>query len=401
MNAGAPSARATVHGHCAEPGHGDNEGMAVAAIAFLLGSFVGSFLNVCIHRLPRNESVVHPPSRCYSCGTHVQWYDNLPIVSWLILRGRCRWCDAPFSIRYLLIELLVGAVTAAVAWLAFAPSHPWSALWADGAGLAWPWPQSIACASVLVLAYFLIVSVFTDLDHMIIPDELTKSMQVAAPFLAALTGANLAFGWLPIDLLMRIDGAGSRIATVGPFLTIAALSLVFLLASLPIAHRVYDRFCTGPMAWRKEDHQGFRAGVLWFVGAMVPPIVVVPMLIAWGDPWLQAVGVGLAQAVLGSLAGWLSLYVVGLLGTAAFKRNAMGFGDVKFLAPIGCFLGPVGVLYAFFAAAIVGTVVGIPMRLFHSKREIPFGPYLAIGAAIVLIWGVPLHHWLVGLVFGR
>jgi len=72
----------------------------------------------------------------------------------------------------------------------------------------------------------------------------------------------------------------------------------------------------------------------------------------------------------------------------------MGFGDVKFLAPIGAFLGPVGVLYAFFFAAMVGTVVGLPMRLLASRREIPFGPWLAVGAVLALIWGPTLHQWL-------
>ena len=94
------------------------------------------------------------------------------------------------------------------------------------------------------------------------------------------------------------------------------------------------------------------------------------------------------------MAGWLSLYLVGLLGTLAFKRNAMGFGDVKFLAPIGAFLGPIGVVYAFFAAALVGTIISVPMRLLKESREIPFGPYLAIGSLMVLYGGPRLHHWL-------
>jgi leader peptidase (prepilin peptidase) / N-methyltransferase len=374
--------------------------MALLAIAFLFGSFIGSFINVCIHRLPRNESVVHPPSRCYSCGTHVQWYDNIPLVSWLVLRGRCRWCDAPFSIRYLLIEALVGAITAAVVWVAFQPTHPWTAFWALPAGVREPVAQGLASAAMLALAYYLIVSVFTDFDHMIIPDELTKSFQIAAPFLAALTGANLAVGWQPVPLLLRIDAWDHVEAAPWPFAAIVASSIVVLLASLPLARRVYTRFCTGPTTWSADDHRGFRVGVLWFAASLVAPAILAFSLVSAAEPW-RIFALGLAQAVLGALAGWMSLYLVGLLGTAVFRRNAMGFGDVKFLAPIGCFLGPVGVLYAFSCAAIIGTMVGIPMRLMRARREIPFGPYLAIGSALVLVWGPALHHWLMTVVVGR
>jgi prepilin signal peptidase PulO-like enzyme (type II secretory pathway) len=76
-----------------------------------------------------------------------------------------------------------------------------------------------------------------------------------------------------------------------------------------------------------------------------------------------------------------------------FRRNAMGFGDVKFLAPIGCVVGPVGVIYVFFVAAVIGSVVGLPLRLLRSRREIPFGPYLAVGALVVLGWGPQLHQF--------
>lgn len=88
---------------------------SIAAIAGLLGLAVGSFLNVVVYRLPRGMSLVHPGSACPSCGAPVKWYDNVPLVSWAILRGRCRQCRQPISIRYPLIELATGAVFAVVA----------------------------------------------------------------------------------------------------------------------------------------------------------------------------------------------------------------------------------------------------------------------------------------------
>ena len=88
-------------------------GMAVFA-AFALGACLGSFLNVCIWRIPRGESVVTAPSHCTSCGTEIRWYDNLPIISYLALRGRCRVCHTPYSCRYLVVEALTGSLFTAI-----------------------------------------------------------------------------------------------------------------------------------------------------------------------------------------------------------------------------------------------------------------------------------------------
>jgi leader peptidase (prepilin peptidase)/N-methyltransferase len=372
-----------------------------AVLGFLFGAFIGSFLNVCIHRLPRNESVVLPPSRCYSCGTQVQWYDNLPVISYLILRGKCRWCDAPFSIRYLLLEVLVGAVSALVMWWAFnADAAP--APWLLAAGISEDVARAISAAVVLALVYLLIVASFIDLEHTIIPDELTKSFQLAAPFLALGTGAVLGHQQVidPTSWLMHRTVLGQPVETTSVFvwyvLAVVGSVLLFLMVSLPLARAIYGHFCPPEQRWREEDHQGFRLGVLWFVAATVMTTAVV-LLVAWWQPgsgwWRLGVGHA-ALAIFGSLAGWMSLYLVGLLGTIAFRRNAMGFGDVKFLAPIGAFLGPIGVFYAFFFAAVVGTIVGLPMRLLAARREIPFGPWLAVGAVLALVWGPQVHYWL-------
>jgi leader peptidase (prepilin peptidase)/N-methyltransferase len=93
------------------------EGPPAVVIAGVFGSILGSFLNVCVHRLPRNESVVRPRSRCPKCGRGIAWYDNVPILSWLALRARCRHCRAPISIQYPLVELAVALIWAgSVAW---------------------------------------------------------------------------------------------------------------------------------------------------------------------------------------------------------------------------------------------------------------------------------------------
>lgn len=372
-------------------------------IGFIFGAFVGSFLNVCVHRLPRNESVVNPPSRCYACGTHVQWYDNLPVVSWLVLWGRCRWCGAAFSPRYLLLELMVAGLTAAVVGWAFASPSAASPFLLS-VGVSEPIARAVAGAAVLALVYFLLVSSLIDLDHMIIPDELTKGFQFAAPFLAVLAGTNLGHLDLldPGAWLWRSDVYGNRTLNLNPFAavtgTVVIGTIVSLIASLPLARWIYGRLLPESQRWIEADHHGFRRGVQVFCAVLALSGTALAAIVVFRPgAWWELLAMQGTIAVFGSIAGWMSLYLVGLIGTVVFGRNAMGFGDVKFLAPIGAFLGPVGVLYAFFVAAILGTALGLPMRLLASRREIPFGPYLALGAVVVMFFGGDLHHLLFGV----
>lgn len=353
-------------------------------LAGLLGTFIGSFLNVCIHRLPRNLSVVHPPSRCGACGTRLPWHDNVPILGWLLLRGRCRACGTRFSIRYLLAELACGGLTAgAVAWATTRPLLV--------SGTAWdPVLMGGAIAALVVLVWWLAVCAVIDLDHTIIPDELTKSFQVFAPFLAvlAVTNGALEDGSFPLQWGIHQDVFGAMTAQPGTLMTwtgaLGGGAILLLLASLPLARAIYG--CHG---WTEEDHRGFAQGVRWFAGATALHTSAAVGAVAWWG--VTAWTLLLAQALIGSLVGWFSLYLVGFLGTVAFRRNAMGFGDVKFLAPIGAFVGPLGVVYLFFAASVLGAAIGYPRRLLGGGREIPFGPFLAVGTLIVLLFGAWIH----------
>lgn len=111
-------------------------GLLVGGCA-LLGLFVGSFLNVVIHRVPNGESVVRPRSRCPSCGQEIAWYDNIPVLSWVLLRGRCRRCQTTISVRYPLVEVLTAVVFGALAWAM--ADQPWAIpayLWVGGVGVA-------------------------------------------------------------------------------------------------------------------------------------------------------------------------------------------------------------------------------------------------------------------------
>lgn len=151
----------------------------------LLGLVVGSFLNVCIHRLPADRSVVRPRSMCPSCGKTIAWYDNVPVISYILLRARCRSCRAPISLRYPAVEI----ATALISWMVF---------WRYG--VDWRFPVFFAFSAALLTVSLI------DLDHRIIPDEISLSGAVLGlllalltpllPFWDALLGALLGGGFL-------------------------------------------------------------------------------------------------------------------------------------------------------------------------------------------------------------
>jgi leader peptidase (prepilin peptidase)/N-methyltransferase len=166
--------------------------VAAIVLAAVGGLIVGSFLNVVVHRLPRKESLAHPPSRCPSCGAPVRPYDNIPVLSWLLLRGRCRSCKAPISPRYPLVEAVTGLLWALVTW----------ARWDDASG--------IALGIVLVTA--LIPIALIDYDHRIIPNRITGPAAIVAIVL------GLA---LDMDFVVEQLIAG---AAAGGFFLLAAIA---------------------------------------------------------------------------------------------------------------------------------------------------------------------------------
>ncbi len=196
----------------------------------LLGLCLGSFANVVIHRLPLNESVVKPRSRCPSCKTMILWYDNIPVLSWLFLAGKCRSCKVRIPVRYPFVELLMGVVFAAV-YFRF--------------GLTW------SCLEYLVLSFGLVTVSFIDLDHRIIPDEFSLSGIVLGLLGAALSpersfydsivGVLLGGGffWAIAYLYLVIrkqDGLGGGdiklLAWIGAYFGWVSIPFIILLSSI-------------------------------------------------------------------------------------------------------------------------------------------------------------------------
>jgi leader peptidase (prepilin peptidase)/N-methyltransferase len=243
-------------------------------LAAVLGLALGSFLNVLALRLPAGESVVTPGSRCPRCKTPLRWYHNVPLASWVALRGRCATCKEPISWQYPAVEALTAVIWGATAW----------ALGATPAAL-----------HAVVFLTLLVAIAVADLRFYIIPDELSLG--------GAVLGLALAF----------LPGA--------------------------------------------------------------PTIV---------------------EALVGALVGGGVLWVVAIVGTWAFRKEAMGGGDIKMLAMIGAFLGWKGALLTIFLGALAGTVVFVPLA-WKTDRLVPFGVFLAVGAALALTLGDDLLAWYLGM----
>lgn len=249
----------------------------------LVGAALGSFLNVCIYRWPAGESVIRPRSRCPGCGSPVAWYDNLPVVSWLILRGRCRSCGEPISVQYPLIE-----ATVALTWLGMA-------LWL-GPGL-----EAVRGATFLTI---LLGIAIIDARHRIIPDQLS------------------------------LGGA---------------------LAGLAFA--------------------------------------------AWPD------GFPFMVALIGAGAGYGVMWGVKLAAEAAFRKPALGVGDIHMMAMVGAFVGWDGGLLTILLGSFLGLAIGVPLAWVRGELEamgtyLPLGTFLAMGGAVTYLWGDLMIQWYLGYAFG-
>jgi leader peptidase (prepilin peptidase)/N-methyltransferase len=238
-------------------------------VAFVFGAMIGSFANVCIHRLPWRQSLVFPGSHCPRCQQAIRPWHNIPVLSYLWLGGRCAYCQSLISWRYPLVELLCGLLYIFL-------YHQFGC--------------SLQSLVFTLLATALLIVSFIDLAHKIVPDVIT----------------------------------------------------------LP----------------------GILAG-------MVASVLLTP--------------VGLGNAFIGLCLGGGLFFLIAVL-----SRGGMGGGDIKLVAMIGAFLGWQAVLVTIFMGALLGAVVGISLMLLKQKSRkdpIPFGPFLALGAFVAMVWGPDLIFW--------
>ncbi|SEO35119.1 prepilin peptidase [Propionispora vibrioides] len=243
---------------------------------FLFGLCMGSFLNVCIYRLPQGDSIAYPPSHCMHCQSRLQMVDLIPVLSYLFLRGRCRQCGTPYSIRYTFVEILTGCLF----------------IWCYTVfGIGFP------LIKALILTSFLLVITYIDYDHQLILDK----------------------------VLLFMAGAGALIECLTP-------------------------------------------------------------------------SVGLLSIIAGSLAGGGLLLLI-----AIASKGGMGGGDIKLATVLGIYLGAKLTLLALFLSFVIGGVVAVFILLFKRKGRrdcIPFGPFIAAGAFLSLLYGQELIRWYWSLCMG-
>ena len=350
-------------------------------LAFLLGAAIGSFLNVCIYRLPRDLSVNQPKrSFCPSCKKPIPWHQNVPLLSWLLLRGRCANCGSRIAFRYFGVELITALLFLCV-WRTF--------------------PPTVAVA-YWVFVSLVIAATFIDFEHLIIPDEITIGGTVAGVV------ASLA-----VPELMNTD---SRVAAVIRSVLAAALGYLTLWTVLEAGKLAFGRKrirleAPTPFLWKRQgDDADFVVGnerslwseyfaresdrlLLYCNEAKIDHRVFNEATLKFH---YNRVAVDGQEYLLDTVDG-----ISGMVRELQIPREAMGRGDLKFLAAVGAFLGWRAVLFSVFAGSVLGSLVGL-LTLILGKRvwsaKLPFGPYLAFGALTWMFFGAALIRWYIQMV---
>lgn len=334
-----------------------------SVVFFVLGSMVGSFLNVCIHRMPLEQSVIRPGSHCPNCKYAIPWFLNLPLITWVALRGKCANCKSPISVRYFLVELLTGAAFLSC-WLVFGERSVLLAL--------------IYC---VVLAGF-IVAVFIDFEHLIIPDEITiggmvagflcsaavpllhnttdRALALRGSFLGILIGAGVIY------LILRAGklAFGREKLELEPDsrLTFTETALKLPEKEVPYEELFY-RKSDAIQFWAKTVELGDRC--YWNTA-----VKLTPEELTIGEEKMKPEEVPHMEVVTSEII---------------LPREAMGFGDVKFMGAIGAFLGWPAVVFSLMVSAVLGSIVGVTgivLRRREWSSRIPYGPYIAVAAVI-------------------
>lgn len=313
---------------------------------FILGAIVGSWLNVCIGRIPYEKSVLWPSSRCGKCFRPVRWYDNIPLFSYWILRGRCRTCGATFSSRYFWIEFFTGLAFVGLFHLeiisniqnlrAFNPKEGELILeWGIIPLNAWFFWIGHA-----LLVSFLIVTTFTDLEHMEIPLSVTVTGTIVGLTLSA------CFPW-PWPSTMN-DVMAARRGNL--------MDQVGVLGWQP-----------WPL-WRPDELPSWLAPGTWQLG--------------------------LATGLAGVLAGMMVLRGVRFLFGVGRGQEGLGLGDADLMMMAGAFIGWQPILIAFFVSVFPALLLGIGYMIARGDQQMPFGPSLALGVLLTLFgWGMIGPHF--------
>ena len=248
-----------------------------AVLIFILGLIVGSFSNVCIYRIPKNESIIFPASHCPKCNSPIKPVDNIPLISYILLKGRCRNCKSKISIQYPVVELLTGLIYLIISLI---------------------YGLSVQTLIYIILSSALIIIAFIDLNEEIVPDVISL------------------------------------------------------------------------------------------------PGIVIGFIISFFVTYISFI-----NSALGVVVGGGIILIIGLAGSAIFKKEAMGGGDVKLAAMIGAFLGWKYIIISLFLGFFLGALAGIILILSKIKSKedmVPFGPFIVLGSFVTILWGEKIFSWYLG-----
>lgn len=405
---------------------------------FALGACVGSFLNVVVYRLPRAQSwwdgiktLVHPPSHCPKCDKPLAWYDNIPVLGWIFLRGRCRYCSQPISPRYPIVEAACGGLFVLYYILFFisniGPCLPavgqpqWGVILSGPAlNIADHWP--IYTLYMLTIAALLAASLI-DAELFIIPLEIPWTLAVIGLAAHALLIPADMPGNLVAGSIGAAIGAGG---TAGLVLSIVAMQLGWIRRSFPKGEPILevdrDAMAAEIEQLKKEGKPApelppaytsgqVRAEMGWEILFLLPPVALAGLMVwlvraegplaGW---WASVVGIewlaGFLGALKGALIGGLVVWLTRILGTLGFGRVAMGLGDVHLMFGVGAVIGAGAATVAFFIAPFFGIVLAVWMLVSGKRRELPYGPYLSLGTAAVMLFYCPIERYLSGGIEG-
>ncbi|QDU71303.1 Type 4 prepilin-like proteins leader peptide-processing enzyme [Mucisphaera calidilacus] len=372
--------------------------MAWVIYTFILamGLSVGSFLNVVILRMPEGLSLVHPPSRCPGCGYRLRAWDNVPVLSWLLLRGRCRGCGQTISVQYPLVELAFGLMTLGLCWWQINRYGGDLAI-AQVVYLLWP---------LLAVQVFLLGSLFAstaiDARHFMIPLSLCW-----LPFVVAVVvyPATAAGGWPYLGPYLP---AGWAEPVMGAVMGLLVGMVLLMTGIIPASFADYEqvmRSLTGEeadtdVAGENALYPHPRREILKEVLFLMPAVVGLGVGWMLRSPVPMTGAMDAAVGVLGgALVGGGLIWVTRILGTLAFGKEAMGLGDVHLMVGVGAVLGWRDVTLAFFIApflGLLGTLLLAGLAVFHSARArvLPYGPYLSVASIVALLAGDVVTGWL-------
>jgi len=393
---------------------------------FAIGCCVGSFLNVVIYRIPREKSLVKPPSSCPSCGRHIQFYDNIPLISWLLLGGKCRYCKARISPRYFVIELITGLVFVGIFVLYF------------NSGLRHGIPGFLSGGWILyvisvVMLSALIACSAIDLELWIIPLSICWVATLAgliggtiAPYI--IHPATIRHYFLLPTTFDFVFISPTKIAALSAGGLIGLLISLFLLFTgiLKRSYEISENENSSENQQNKKDlnthpvetdfpqTEGQFNDRIEMAREIIflLPIIICAIAASWfldrysglNQWWSQFLQIPGIEGFMGSLTGYFSgcaiVWAIRIFGTLAFGKEAMGLGDVHLMGAAGTVIGPLFIIVAFFIAPFFGLMWAAIQMLSKKTRQIPYGPFLSLGILIVMIFHDKIIDYL-KIVYGR